>query len=41
LSDSDDERLREIAQLFGLAESDGALPVPLRPIPNQRRAATR
>jgi hypothetical protein len=41
LSDKDDERLREIAQLFGLAESDGAPPVPLRPLANQRRAATR
>src|SRR4029077_20168886 len=37
LSDRDDERLREIAQLFGLAESDGAPPVPFRPISNQRR----
>jgi hypothetical protein len=41
LSDRDDERLRKIAQLFGAAESDGAPPVPFRPIPNQRRAATR
>jgi hypothetical protein len=41
LSDGDQERLREIAQLFGLAESDGAPPVPFRPLANQRRAATR
>jgi hypothetical protein len=41
LSDKDDERLREIAQLFGLAESDGAPPVPFRPLASQRRAATR
>jgi hypothetical protein len=41
LSDRDDERLRKIAQLFGLAESDGAPPVPFRPSSNQRRAATR
>jgi hypothetical protein len=41
LSDGDQERLRKIAQLFGLAESDGAPPVPLRPLANQRRTATR
>ena len=41
LSDGDQERLRKIALLFGLAESDGAPPVPLRPLANQRRAATR
>jgi hypothetical protein len=41
LSDSDDQRLREIAQLFGLAESDGAPTVPFRPLASQRRAATR
>jgi hypothetical protein len=41
LSGTDEERLREIARLFGLAESDGAPPLPLRPLANQRRAATR
>jgi hypothetical protein len=41
LSDGDQERLRKIAQLFGLAESDGAPTVPFRPLANQRRAATR
>jgi hypothetical protein len=41
LSDRDDERLRETAQLFGLAENDGAPPVPFRPLSSRRRAATR